>query len=802
MITNETDTYPSSKRFGHTITMVKKSKKSTQEAEHVIVLFGGAVGDNQYRITNDILFFETNSKRWKPMSVKQSDQKPSPRAAHAATAVENSQLVIFGGAHSHGQLVDNELYLLKVNDYTCKFIKVPIESGKPPSRYGHSMVFTRPFILIIGGNMQNEPTDEVWSLSIDTSPFHWSKIKFDKGGPCPRVYHSTALWQSSNKGDMVLLFGGRTQQNQALNDLWGLRKHNDGSWDWNLAPNKVFSGHNYPTERYQHTMVCIKNMMVVVGGRNNDQNVDIPMDVYNLSACEWMQFPSVSRFRHASYLINHYLNIHAGFEPKKPSVPTNVTTQINLADMFYDFKMLLANLESEDEPGIYSGMKMKKKKNGNIFASADYVLNPNIMVVHTINQQTNPDMVKLVHIDDLSTESQRLDPRYYKLTEKKNSYVETLYSTFLLYFLKPKEWQTVTDSMVFPVKSEIILSLCDEVIKILKNSPTLIYLRPGVKIFGSIHGQYGELLRFFDKFGVPDNDPSHRKTDIEALDFLFLGNYVDRGKHSLEVILLLLALKLKFPAQIHLLRGSHEDKEINLKDGLAFECESRLSEDHTKPNSVYNKLNEVFEHLPLAAVLGNKILCVHSGIGVNVQTLDQIAKIKRPFKLNHNDQSALDQKIVFDLLWSDPVLELSEKENKSNEIREYIAKGQIVRFGTDRIKNFMKKNNIEIIIRSHECVMDGCEKFGNTNLYTVFSHTGYGGAYQNSAAILHYKKNNNLLNTLCLPFLPNFSKWYNLTVLRSKWIPKSKTPKENMYFNPKDRPVTPPRHYIQHKKNN
>ena len=161
---------------------------------------------------------------------------------------------------------------------------------------------------------------------------------------------------------MVLLFGGRMRRNQAVNDLWGLRKHNDDSWDWNLALNKVFSGHNYPTERYQHTMVCINNMMVVVGGRNNDQNVNIPMDLYNLSACEWIQFPSISRFRHASYLINHHLNIHAGFEPKKPSVPTNVTTQINLADMFYDFKMLFANLESEDEPGIYSGMKMNQKR--------------------------------------------------------------------------------------------------------------------------------------------------------------------------------------------------------------------------------------------------------------------------------------------------------------------------------------------------------------------------------------------------------------------------------------------------------
>ena len=82
--------------------MVKNSKKSTQEAEDIIVLFGGAVEDYKYRITNDILFFETNSKRWKSMSVKQSDQKPSPRPAHAATAVEISQLVILGQAYSHG----------------------------------------------------------------------------------------------------------------------------------------------------------------------------------------------------------------------------------------------------------------------------------------------------------------------------------------------------------------------------------------------------------------------------------------------------------------------------------------------------------------------------------------------------------------------------------------------------------------------------------------------------------------------------------------------------------------------------
>ena len=405
-------------------------------------------------------------------------------------------------------------------------------------------------------------------------------------------------------------------------------------------------------------------------------------------------------------------------------------------------------------------------------------------------------MIKLVHIDNLASEPQRLDPSDYQVYEKKTGYVDTLFSTILVYFLKPREWNTLPKTSSFVVKKEIILSLCDEAIKVLKKSPTLVYLRPGVKIFGSIHGQYAELLRFFDTFGVPDNDPAHKKIDIEALDFLFLGNYVDRGKHSLEVILMLLALKLKFPQQIHLLRGSHEDIEINKKDGLAFECESRLNDNIDAPNSVFKKLNEVFEYLPLAAVLGNKILCVHSGIGKHIDTLEQIAKIKRPFKLNHNDQTDLNQKIVFDLLWSDPVLDLDQAEDKKNEIREYIAKGQIVRFGTNRIKNFMKKNRIEIIIRSHECVMQGCEKFGDTNLYTVFSLSGYGGIYQNDSGILHYKKGDNTLKTLCLSYIPNFTDWFNLKELRNNWKPMSQQVNERV-FDPKDRPVTPPRQYIK-----
>ena len=105
-------------------------------------------------------------------------------------------------------------------------------------------------------------------------------------------------------------------------------------------------------------------------------------------------------------------------------------------------------------------------------------------------------------------------------------------------------------------------------------------------------------MRFFDLWGIP-NDTG----DIESYDYLFLGDYVDRGAHSLETICLLMALKVKFPDKIHLLRGNHEDKWINNAFGFAEECSSRLGEDPNDPDSVFAKINDLFDWLPLAAVI-------------------------------------------------------------------------------------------------------------------------------------------------------------------------------------------------------
>ena len=797
------------KRFGHTITTILRSRFHPENSkDNIIVMFGGATGSSEYQITNDIFIFQPQIQQWRRvLTEKNIRDKPSPRAAHSATAVENRQMVIFGGAHNNGKLVDNDLYLVKFYDGDCRYIKVPVSSQKPSSRYGHSMIYLKPYILVIGGNVNNNPSDEVWLLSIKKSPFEWNQLSFDNDdSPSPRAYHSTTLWRSFVNSDMILLFGGRNGSNQALNDLWGLRRHNNGSWDWIPAPVKIKSGHFNATKRYQHSLVCLRDLLIVIGGRNIESKQFIPLDVYNLNTGEWMQFTTNFRYRHGSFVFGDMLFIHAGFVSGEPPHACGYLSRLNLCKMFDHYPIIKENLSTDLLVDPFCSVNDFKypinynqiKDNSQIDNSRVYPLNSNVHMVVIKNQIANREMVRQINISKLTIESSRLRQKYSDFQETPNKYLVSLYSIVLDNFLKSKHWKSKPEPALFPVDKTIILSICDEVISILEKGPTLLHLRPGVKIFGSLHGQYRELLRFFDAYGVPDINPFFEKSDIEALDYLFLGNFVDRGKHSLEVILMLFALKLKFPQQIHLIRGSHEDQEINWKDGLAYECKTRLRENPASPNSVYCRLNRVFEYLPLAAVLGNKILCIHSGIGNNVESLQQIAEIKRPFKLNHLDQSLIEQKIVFDLLWSDPVLDFESKENMPNEKRDNIAGGKIIRFGTQRIKDFLEKNHLEIIVRSHECVSQGCEKFGNTNLYTIFSHSGYGGLYSNHAAILHYKRVDHTLKTLSLKYLLKATEWFNLNKVREIFQRKSFKKRLEEEFEA-DRPVTPPRQ-SSHKK--
>jgi hypothetical protein len=157
----------------------------------------------------------------------------------------------------------------------------------------------------------------------------------------------------------------------------------------------------------------------------------------------------------------------------------------------------------------------------------------------------------------------------------------------------------ITPSIRFEelVSADLLLDLCDSVYSFLSAEPVLLRLSAPIVIVGDIHGNIPDLLRIFEECGYPP----HQK-------YLFLGDYIDRGLHSIEVITLLFALKCKFPEHIYLLRGNHETFNISSVYGFSKECKKRFSD------VVFTEFNSVFECLPIAAVVGRALFCVHGGI--------------------------------------------------------------------------------------------------------------------------------------------------------------------------------------------
>jgi len=178
-------------------------------------------------------------------------------------------------------------------------------------------------------------------------------------------------------------------------------------------------------------------------------------------------------------------------------------------------------------------------------------------------------------------------------------------------------------------ESEIKM-LCTRTRPILLGQPMFLELESPIKICGDVHGQYTDLLRLFEYGGFPP----------EA-NYVFLGDYVDRGKQSIETICLLMAYKIQYPENFFILRGNHESAGINRIYGFYDECKRRYS------IKLWKVFSDVFNCLPAAALIDEKILCMHGGLSPELRSLQQIADLERPCDVP-------DVGLLCDLLWSDP----------------------------------------------------------------------------------------------------------------------------------------------------
>ncbi len=751
-------------RFGHTLVSISSVK---------LILFGGAVGDvRNYKCSNEIYIFNLMTKIWTKFNYSQNAIIPKERAAHAAASNNKNQMVIHGGSIGGSVLAEDELWLFDMNinknnnnidinsnnDNNNKDSElgvwklININGPSPGKRYGHTLTYMKQYFILIGGNGINGLSNDAWLIDIAQKELYWLKIQIDNQNmiPCPRLYHSSGICEKGNAKDILIVFGGRDQKEQALNDIWGLRKHRNGKWDWIKAP---INNNLIMKSRYNHSCVFYGSLMIIIGGKNSQSNI-LPIEVYDTEKSEFWEFNPCGMVRQSSFILDNYLYLYGGFHYKNQIQPVEVVSKINLEILFKDNNYLINkiheynnninnNNNNNKNSSLNTGSPTKKINNNKFKLSYDVVIGSG--GISERREEIIDDTTSLfrkVSIEKLSDEKKKLTN-----SEKENNLIEKhifnfqIVNKFIEILLRPFEYYDHSKMDIIhkqlPFSEENIISLLNEVKPILQEEKSLIRIRSPCKIFGNLNGDYNDLMRYFESFGNPSDD--NQMGDINVMQYIFLGDFCDRGFYSLEIIFLLFALKIKYPNFIYLIRGHHEDININCNYGLNNECQEKLNCDVNTANNIFNKINEVFDFLPFAVLVDNSILCVHGGIGSTINLLEDIENIQRPIKIIQ-DVTNKQHQIVLDLLWS----EFSDKINdvEVNNERDKLNKGFIVKFGKDRLNQFMNDNKISLIINSHKFIKEGFKTFNNDKLLTIFSGSNYMDKYGNMGGMIIIGKKN------------------------------------------------------------
>jgi serine/threonine-protein phosphatase PP1 catalytic subunit len=247
-------------------------------------------------------------------------------------------------------------------------------------------------------------------------------------------------------------------------------------------------------------------------------------------------------------------------------------------------------------------------------------------------------------------------------------------------------------------------ALCTSVREVLLSQSPLLELEAPLKICGDVHGQYHDLLRIFEYGGFPPES-----------NYIFLGDYVDRGKQSLETITLMFGFKVKYPENFFLLRGNHECASITRIYGFYDECKRRYN------IKLWKQFCDVFNCFPVCGLIDEKIICMHGGLSPEITNMDQVRRLVRPTDVP-------DTGFICDLLWADPEKDIAGWAEND--------RGVSFIFGPDVVSSFLSKQDMDLVCRAHQVVEDGYEFFAKRQLITIFSAPNYCGEFDNAGAMM------------------------------------------------------------------
>lgn len=346
-------------------------------------------------------------------------------------------------------------------------------------------------------------------------------------------------------------------------------------------------------------------------------------------------------------------------------------------------------------------------------------------------------------------------PHTYAKVQAPGTPRKSMIATKVLAFLR-KSWDTYTSQFDFRTNGQQapqsfakdILELCQDAVKVFELEPLYLDLPSNIFVIGDIHGNYADLQYFMSELLLFGD------IEITPYSFLALGDYVDRGEHSVECVALLLALKCLSPSTFFMLRGNHEDPGINGDmDTYGYDCfqaQSRCIFGEEMGMTVWNAINAVFKVLPLAACIDKKIFCSHGGLPRYYgppENDDRIKILQSPeFPRLRSLFEPLDMSVLgkekmerfwvaaFDLMWSDP----SDDDSEMNEygFGRNDRGNCIITFSEVAVDNFLSANGLELMFRAHQEKSDGLKLSKSAKCLTIFSSSNYQG-HGNGAGVVY-----------------------------------------------------------------
>ncbi|EZG79918.1 serine/threonine-protein phosphatase [Gregarina niphandrodes] len=254
-----------------------------------------------------------------------------------------------------------------------------------------------------------------------------------------------------------------------------------------------------------------------------------------------------------------------------------------------------------------------------------------------------------------------------------------------------------------------VVALCQKAKEILSQEPNVKNVHIPVTVIGDIHGQFGDLKELLSISG-----------EAPETNLVFLGDYVDRGYFSVESVSLVVALKVRWKERVVIIRGNHESRQVTQVYGFYDECLRKYGSAR-----VWKAFTDLFDYLPLAALIEDSIFCPHAGLSPSVETVDYVRDLERTMEVPHDGA-------MCDLLWSDP----DDRPGWGISPR-----GAGFTFGEDITQQFTHRNNLNLIARAHQLVMEGYQWSQSNLVVTIFSAPNYCYRCGNQAAILEIDQN-------------------------------------------------------------